>query len=153
MFLNDGAGGFGVPAGEYNGYINGNNSSGPVNAPFTSFTPADVNGDGKPDLVLIEVGPGYPNPLQATVMLNDGTGHFGSAIHSPVAEGTFEVTDYLLADFRNTGRPDLVSLASSFGEGINVQLVFAANAGGGKFGPAKVTNISLGNMVFITIPG
>ena len=147
MFLNDGAGGFGLPTGEYTGYINGNDSSGPVNAPFTSFSPADVNGDGKTDLVLIELGPGYPNPLQATVMLNDGSGHFGPAIHSPVAEGTFLVTDYLLADFRNTGRPDLVSLASSFGEGSNVQLVFAANAGGGRFGPPKVTNISLGNIL------
>src|SRR6202041_545275 len=55
MFLNDGAGGFGLPTGEYTGYINGN-SSGPVNAPFTSFSPADVNGDGKTDLVLIELG-------------------------------------------------------------------------------------------------
>jgi len=47
MFLNDGKGGFGLPAGEYTGYINGNHSSGPVNAPLTSFTPADVDGDGK----------------------------------------------------------------------------------------------------------
>ena len=72
----------------------------------------DVNGDGKTDLVLIDVGPGYPNPFQATVMLNDGTGHFGAATHSPVAEGTFRVNDFLLADFRNTGRPDLVTVSS-----------------------------------------
>ncbi|HEV3307081.1 MAG TPA: FG-GAP-like repeat-containing protein [Candidatus Sulfotelmatobacter sp.] len=143
MFLNDGKGGFGTPGGEYVGYINGNNSSGPVNAPFTSFFPADVNGDGSTDLVLIEDGPGYPNPLQATVMLNDGTGHFGAAIHSPVAEGTFDVTDFLLADFRNTGRPDLVTISSYFGEGSNPQLVFAPNAGGGSFGPPAITNIPL----------
>jgi hypothetical protein len=143
MFLNDGKGGFGTPAGEYVGYINGNNSSGPVNAPYTSFFPADVNGDGSTDLVLLEVGPGYPNPSQATVMLNDGTGHFGAAIHSPVAEGTFEVTDFLLADFRNTGRPDLVTISSFFGEGSNPQLVFAPNAGGGSFGPPAITNIPL----------
>jgi hypothetical protein len=143
MFLNDGKGGFGTPAGEYVGYINGNNSSGPVNAPYTSFFPADVNGDGSTDLVLVEVGPGYPNPSQATVMLNDGTGHFGAAIHSPVAEGTFEVTDFLLGDFRNTGRPDLVTISSYFGEGSNPQLVFAPNAGGGSFGPPSITNIPL----------
>jgi subtilisin family serine protease len=146
MFLNDGKGGFGMPTGEYAGYINGS-ASGPVNAPFTSFTPADVDGDGKTDLVLIDLGPGYPNPLQATVMLNDGTGHFGPPIHSPVAEGTFLVTDYLLSDFRNTGKPDLVSLASYFGELLNAQLVFAANVGGGKFGPPKVTNIPTANIL------
>ncbi len=141
IFLNDGKGGFGMPAGEYVGYINGNSSSGPVNAPYTSFFPADVNGDGKTDLVLIEVGPGYPNPFQATVMLNDGTGHFGAATHSPVAEGTFGVNDFLLADFRNTGRPDLVTV--SLFEGSNVELVFAPNAGGGSFGPPTITLIPL----------
>ena len=139
IFLNDGQGGFGMPSGEYIGYISDNNSSGPVNAPYTSYTPADVNGDGKPDLVVLEVGPGYPNPFQATVMLNDGTGHFGPAVHSPVAEGTSSVFDYLLGDFRNTGQLDLVTLASY--EGSNSQLVFAPNAGAGSFGPPRITNI------------
>jgi hypothetical protein len=142
IFLNDGKGGFGFPVGEYTGYINGNNSSGPVNAPSSSFYPVDVNGDGKTDLVLMQVGPGYPNPNQATVMLNDGTGHFGPAIYSPVAEGTFNVTDFLLGDFRNSGRPDLVTASSYFGEGTGAQLVFAPNAGGGSFGPATVTVLS-----------
>jgi FG-GAP-like repeat len=141
IFLNDGRGGFGMPSGEYIGYINGNNSSGPVNSPYTSFTPADVDGDGKPDLVLLELGPGYPNPFQATVMLNDGTGHFGPAIQSPIAEGTSNVLDYLLGDFRNTGRPDLVTLAF---EGSNPQLVLAPNVGGGSFGTPRITNISQG---------
>ncbi|MGA2344841.1 MAG: FG-GAP-like repeat-containing protein, partial [Candidatus Sulfotelmatobacter sp.] len=144
IFLNDGKGGFGVPTGEYIGYISGSTPSGPVNAPYTSFTPADVNGDGNPDLVQILVGQGYPNPAQAAVMLNDGTGHFGPAIYSPVAEGTFNVTDYLLGDFRNTGRPDLVTISSYFGEGgPGTQLAFAPNAGGGSFGPATVTQLSV----------
>ena len=143
MFLNDGKGGFGIPTGEYTGYINGNSSSGPVNAPYTNFTSVDVNGDGNPDLVLVENGPGFPIPFQATVMLNNGTGHFGPAIHSPVAEGTFEVTDYVLGDFRNTGRPDLVTISSYFGEGgSGTQLAFAPNAGGGSFGQATVTQLS-----------
>jgi subtilisin family serine protease len=140
MFLNDGAGGFGTPNGGYIGYINGNNSSGPVNAPFTSFIPADVDGDGKPDLVLIEVGPGYPNPFQATVMLNDGTGHFGPPVRSPIAEGTSGVTDYLLGDFRHTGKPDLVTISSA--EGNNPRLVFAPNTGGGSFGSPGITKLT-----------
>jgi subtilisin family serine protease len=142
IFLNDGKGGFGMPEGEYTGYINGNNSSGPVNAPFGSFYPIDVNGDGSPDLVLLQVGPGYPNPFQAAVMLNDGTGHFGPAIFSPVAEGTFGVTDFLLADFRNTGHPDLVTISSYFGEGSAPQLIFAPNAGGGSFAPPASIPVS-----------
>jgi hypothetical protein len=139
MFLNDGAGGFGTPNGEYIGYINGNNSSGPVNVPFTSFTPADVDGDGKPDLVLIEIGPGYPNAFQATVMLNDGTGHFGTPVRSPIAEGTFGVSDYLLGDFRNTGKQDLVAISSA--EGNNPELVFVPNTGSGSFGTPRITNV------------
>jgi hypothetical protein len=142
IFLNDGKGGFGVPTGEYTGYINGSTPNGPVNAPYSSFFPIDVNGDGKPDLVYLLVGPGSPNPFQAAVMLNDGTGHFGPAIYSPVAEGTFNVTDFLLGDFRNTGRPDLVTISSFFGEGTGTQLVFAPNAGGGSFGPATVTELA-----------
>jgi subtilisin family serine protease len=144
IFLNDGKGGFGMPAGEYTGYINGNNSSGPVNAPYGSFYPIDVNGDGSPDLVLLQVPPGLPNAFQAAVMLNDGSGHFGPPIYSPVAEGTFGVTDFLLGDFRNTGRPDLVTIASFFGEGgPGTQLAFVPNAGGGSFGPPTVSEISL----------
>jgi subtilisin family serine protease len=145
MFLNDGKGGFGFPAGEYIGYITGDHSSGPVNAPFTfaEFASSDIDGNGKPDLVIMEFAQGYPNPLQATVMLNDGAGHFGSPIRTSAAEGTFEVTDFLLADFRNTGRPDLVTISSYFGEGANPQLVFAPNIGGGSFGTANITNIPL----------
>jgi subtilisin family serine protease len=143
IFLNDGKGGFGSPAGEYVGYINGNNSSGPVNASFSGFMSADIDGDGKPDLLILEYGAGYPNASQAAVMLNDGTGHFGPAIHSAVAEGTFEITDSLLGDFRNSGRPDLVTISSYFGEGANPQLVFAPNAGAGSFGTPKISNIPL----------
>jgi hypothetical protein len=146
MFLNDGKGGFGFPSGGYIGYVNGNNSRGPVNAPYTgNFTPVDVDGDGKPDLVTIEVGPGDPNPFQATVMLNDGTGHFGPAIKSPIAEGTFGVNDYILGDFRNTGRPDIISIASY--EGSNAELVFAPNTGGGSFGPPTITSVPIAGLL------
>jgi hypothetical protein len=143
MFLNDGKGGFGFPTGEYGGYINGPRPSGPVNAPTSNFASADIDGDGKPDLLVIDVGSGYPNPLQAAVMLNDGTGHFGPAIHSTAGEGTFQITDFVLGDFRNSGRPDLVTIASYFGEGLNPQLVFAPNTGSGSFGAPKTSNIPL----------
>ena len=143
IFINDGKGGFGFPAGEYDGYINGPIPAGPVNAPTSNFASADINGDGKPDLMVIETGPGYPNALQATVMLNDGTGHFGPAIHSPVGEGTFNITDFVLGDFRNSGQADLVTISSFFGEGENPELVFSPNAGNGTFGTPKISDIAL----------
>jgi len=140
ILLNDGHGGFGTPVGEYIGYINGNNSSGPVNSPYTSFTPSDLNGDGKPDLVIMELGPGYPNPYQATVLLNDGTGKFGPAVKSEIAEGTFVIGDYAVADFRNTGHPDLLAIGSIF-NGSNAFLSFAPGDGTGKFGKPTVTSV------------
>jgi hypothetical protein len=132
LLLNDGQGGFGFPQGEYIGYINGNSSTGPVNSPFSSFTPADVNGDGKPDLVVVQFGAGTPNPYLASVMLNDGTGKFGLPVLSPVAEGTLGLSDYVLGDFRNSGQLDLLAVGSSFDSNAPT-LSFAANAGGGKF--------------------
>ena len=143
VFLNDGQGGFGSPTGGYVGFISGSVPSGPVNAPRTNFISSDVNGDGSPDLVEILLGPGYPNANQAAVMLNDGSGHLGSPIYSPVAEGTFNVTDFLLGDFRNTGHPDIVTIASYFGEGgPGTQLVLAPNAGSGSFGLPRIMTIS-----------
>jgi hypothetical protein len=138
VYLNDGRGGFGDPSGGYIGYIAGSKSSGGVlNAPFSNFQFLDVNGDGKPDLVLLEYGEVFPDPFQITVLLNDGTGHFGKPIRSPGVTGGFEVGDLVFGDFRNTGHRDFLSVDLEYSG--NPFLAFAANNGDGTFAAPSIT--------------
>jgi hypothetical protein len=53
LFINDGSGNYGPPQGATIGY-----TAGPMNAPdnLTPIEAADLNGDGQPDLLLIEFG-------------------------------------------------------------------------------------------------
>lgn len=62
LFVSDGMGGYGDPAGETIGYVGG----GPFAAPMpTSIAEvADLNGDGRPDLLLVENGLGGNLPSQ-----------------------------------------------------------------------------------------
>ncbi|MFL6387919.1 MAG: FG-GAP-like repeat-containing protein [Terriglobales bacterium] len=137
VFLNDGHGDLPGPTGEYIGYGNdGSGFVGSLNAPFSDFFVRDIDGDGKPDLALIEVPQFSGLPWELAVMLNDGTGHFGPASRSPFM-GTLDFPFSLaLADFRNTGRPDF--LAYKFNQITPGQngVVFMPNLGLGKFGPA-----------------
>jgi hypothetical protein len=124
VFLNDGNGGFGDPQGEPIGY-----SSGAINAPVSPFLFADVDGNGTQDIVVMEYPPLYPGTMQITTMLNDGTGKFAAPVQSPAWPEGQPPGDIVLADFRNTGRPDLLAI------GLPVSsLYFAPNIGGGKFG-------------------
>lgn len=143
VFLNDGHGGLPGPNGEYIGY--GDNAgaafSGALNAPFTDFFVRDIDGDGKPDLALIEVPQFFQSPWKLAVMLNDGTGHFGPAIRSTIADAADTPFGYALADFRNTGRPDLLVYEfDPLVEG-NPVASFSPNIGNGQFGPPVATKI------------
>jgi len=138
VYLNDGQGGFGDPSGGYIGYLTKGVTMGGTNAPFSNFLFLDLNGDQKPDLVLLEDGDLYPDPYQITVLLNDGSGHFGPPIRSPAVNGTLEVGDFTFGDFRNTGHPDFLSVGSEFSAGVPY-IVFAANAGGGTFATPTMT--------------
>ena len=128
IFLNDGSGGFGDPQGETMGYNSGN-----VNAPLSPFLFADLDGNGTKDIVVLESPPLYPGAIEITTLLNDGTGRFGQPIQSPAWDEGPIAGDFVLADFRNTGHPDLlvVGLAPPF-------LYFAPNIGGGKFGASSL---------------
>jgi subtilisin family serine protease len=141
VFLNDGHGGFGGDNGSYMGYITGPGTGGTINAPSSNFIPIDLNGDGKTDLALLEIGDVYPLPTTLTVLLNDGTGKFGPPARYPVADATSTVGDFKLADFRNTGRPDFVAVGNEFA-GDTPFISFAPNKGNGTFGPAVVTQVS-----------
>jgi hypothetical protein len=140
VYLNDGSGGYGEPGGGYDGYMEGVPTS-PVNAPITGFATADVDGDGKPDLVLVEnteLG-SYENTEPLTVLLNQGNGQFGLPIRS-VINATGAVYDFVLADFRKIGRPDFLGFLIHPASGPAPALVYAQNIGGGQFGsPVTIT--------------
>jgi len=143
VFLNDGHGVLPGPTGEYIGYGDGAGSafSGTTNAPFTDFFVRDIDGDGKPDLALIEQPQFDGLPWELAVMLNDGTGHFGPAIRSPIMGTTDFPFSFALADFRKTGLPDLLTYKFnnlSFG---HPAIVFMPNQGQGKFGAPVTTNL------------
>src|SRR5215467_9192516 len=63
---------------------------------------ADVNGDGKPDIIV-----GNSGDETLTVLLNDGKGHFTPASGSPFACGKGP-NDISVADMNGDGYPDLV---------------------------------------------
>ncbi len=100
---------------------------------------ADLNGDGRPDLVAGIAGGTSGGGLQSTVLLNDGAGRFTSK--------NFEIglgvpLDFDLADFNGDGRPDLV--ISSFALS-SVRVFF--NDGAGGFGQSfKDVQVSVGEL-------
>ena len=63
---------------------------------------ADVNGDGKPDLIAVNAG---DNTL--TVLTNNGTGGFVPASSPPA--GTYPLA-LVAADVNGDGKPDLIAV-------------------------------------------
>jgi hypothetical protein len=142
VFLNDGHGGLPGPAGEYIGYQDSAGSFGALNAPSTDFFVRDIDGDGKPDLALIESEQFTGSPWELTVMLNDGTGHFGPAIRSPIVNPPNVPFGYAMADFRNSGRPDFLTYEFNPITETQPTVLLAPNLGQGKFGPPVTTPIN-----------
>ena len=150
VFLNDGSGGFGEPGGGYLGYPPPPASSGVIDAPiggvqggiygepYYGLKVADVNGDGKPDLVALESGRLYPEPVNLAVLLNQGSGVFSAPIFSPVMDGSNPnpgfIGGWAMGDFRGTGRPDFVAVGSPYLSGTS-SIAFAKNNGDGTFTP------------------
>ncbi|HLX85169.1 MAG TPA: FG-GAP-like repeat-containing protein [Terriglobales bacterium] len=131
VYVNDGSGGFGFPQG---GWI-GLPGVGVLNAPLSAPSFADVNGDGKPDMVLLDEG--YNGEYFITTMLNDGTGRFSGPIPSDAGISITSnwMGDYRLGAFRNTGHLDFVgiSLGPNSGNG-SPYILFAPGNGDGTFG-------------------
>jgi hypothetical protein len=127
LFTNDGTGNFDGPRGETIGYLTGLTNGPITGAPILS---ADINGDGKPDLLVAELGEGS-QPSQLTVMLNDGTGKFLAPLRTPITVGPYNpYPEYLTAGFRNPAKPDVVYFSKY---GSNVIAFFPSN-GDGTFG-------------------
>jgi hypothetical protein len=142
VLLNDGQGNLNGPTGGYVGYITAG-QGGASNAPYSSFLVQDLNGDGKPDLAFVEVEQNFSTPWEFAVMLNDGTGHFGAPMRTPMEDFGTPPVGYVLGDFRNTGRPDLVVSSSGYQGKPNADLGFLPNNGDGSFGKARVTMLDI----------
>jgi hypothetical protein len=123
FYLNDGSGNYGGAQGEAittpQGVANAPN-------PLVPMLTADLNGDGHPDLILIE------DPLQFTAMLNDGTGKFLPPVYTPIAlSPAAGVPGFITGAFRNPKTPDVIYIAMD--EAPNYVAFFPGN-GDGSFG-------------------
>jgi len=75
---------------------------------------ADLNGDGKPDVVVTnQWADGTFTNSDVSVLLNDGTGKFPTAV--PYGTGGFFPDSVAIADVNRDGKPDLVVANSSVG--------------------------------------
>lgn len=135
VYTNDGSGGFGFPQGEWAG-IPGTDI---INEPLSAPSFVDLNGDGQPDMVLLDEG--YNGEYFITALLNDGTGRFSSPISSDagVSIVSQQMGDYRLGDFRNTGHADFLATAA-FPNTANVSpyILFAPGNGDGTFAKASI---------------
>jgi len=96
-----------------------------------SVTVADVNGDGKPDLITANT---FDRTL--TVLTNNGSGVFGTNAILDVAN-----PDYVtVADVNGDGKPDLISINGAVG--APETLMIFTNNGSGGFGSNATLNVN-----------
>lgn len=139
LLLNDGTGGYIAPQGEAIGY-----TSGVSNAPnpTSPVEVADINGDGKADLILVEDGEFGNLPSQLTVMLNDGTGKFLPPQRTPITAGPdVPFPRFTTGAFRTPAKPDVIYISRFFTPNI---VAFFPGNGDGTFG-APTTLATLNN--------
>lgn len=80
--------------------------------------------DGDADLDVVGVGWGTNT---ATVLRNDGTGHFGSAVSYPVQHGGYE--DLEVADVSGDGRDDIIVMSGQLYAVPNVSVLAQTTTG------------------------
>jgi hypothetical protein len=91
---------------------------------------ADVNGDGRADLILTYGHFGAaPDPSGIAIYLNDGVGDpFGGVTPLRLLTGSHYVNTVAIADFNNDGRPDLAAALSDASVEAQSSVVFLNTA-------------------------
>jgi hypothetical protein len=95
---------------------------------------ADVNGDGKPDLIVLNCGNCYgpsfiTNPGSVGIMLGNGDGTFQKAV--TYGTGTASPRFVVVADVNGDGKPDLVVANRCIDGGCLIEAVVAVLLGNG----------------------
>ena len=133
VLTNNGAGGFGL------------NATLTVGKNPLCVAAADVNNDGKPDLISANFGDN-----SWTVLTNDGSGGFvtSATIGSPLPAG-YVADTFAVGDFNGDGWPDLICGTSGPGcSGGDNKLIVLTNNGAGGFGYS--TTLYAGNKNNVT---
>lgn len=128
LYVNDGTGNFDGPNGQFIGYTHGVVNS---PSPSSSVQTADFNGDGHPDLYLVQNGIFASQPSQFTVLLNDGTGNFLGPVTTPITVGDYvPYPQFIAGKFRSTASDDVIY----FNQYSTNLLAFFPSNGDGTFG-------------------
>jgi len=133
MFTNDGTGSYGPPQGATIGY-----TFGPVNAPdnLSPMEVADLNGDGKADLLLIEYAEQAGSPPELTALMNDGAGKFLPPVRTSITVGeSIPIPVFISGAFRNPAKPDVIYINKYDGVNSVFYVAFFAGNGDGTFNP------------------
>jgi len=152
IYANDGTGNFGPPIGGYDGLLEGTADS-PTNEPSSDYIATDLNGDGKPDLAVIEYADGYSSNTDMVlgVILNQGNGSFSAPVRSPAFAYLSVTQDFVFGTFRKSSSlPDFLGLAilQSSTSVPQPQLVYMQNQGNGQFGAPQQLSLPVSGGVF-----
>jgi hypothetical protein len=109
----------------------------------TAVAIADVNNDGKPDVLTIGGDATSPAPGAVSVLINQGNGQFAAAINYPVGA---DPRALIAADLNGDGQPDIV--CGNSGEN-NLTVLFNTPTLLGRFvgNGGGVTNLNATNLV------
>jgi FG-GAP-like repeat/FG-GAP repeat len=134
---NDGNGGFGNPSGETIGYLNGVWNAPIPDSPVQTI---DLNGDGKPDVLLVEFGMTSTLPSEMTALLNHGNGQLSAPVRSPIPVVPGATSPLIVAgDFRNASAADVIYVAQNTSPNV---AAFMRGNGDGTFAlPVTLANL------------